>query len=427
MTKKEIEAAIRDALAAQHELFGLNPDDFASKSIEEIFGWHVQLEEYGPNAGGLGSTFPKDDLDEISTIYRNIEGGADDTSLTQVQRILENVSLNLNRGKDFSYSNELEAYKQALDNSDLSDANKEIALNTYIASLGGVVREVPLYKPDQIDEPMRDDKTGEILTQQFGGHFGDTAGVYEMLFTNTDTIVEFQRWLEANGLVEQGTFDNSLGQKSEVLRMQIAKYMAWIDTNKYVEPGTLDYQNVMTHQMDPNGLNPFDNSVSFAGEQLKHQKMFSYFLSEYSTDHDNKLSVLNRANTEARFKKYMEQVPGELQMEQIVEGGFFNTMGRLPTKDELKEQVSILAKSYVNEFNDMNNMYAFVENLNMIKQPNLSWQVDPNDIPMDSFVNTAGQTASEQFSETYRDDINIAAFAQEKRNMDKAMLKSMFG
>ena len=44
-----------------------------------------------------------------------------------------------------------------------------------------------------------------------------------------------QDWLEANGLVEQGAFDDTRGVPSGLLRSQLSQYMAWIDVNKYVE------------------------------------------------------------------------------------------------------------------------------------------------------------------------------------------------
>ena len=96
-------------------------------------------------------------------------------------------------------------------------------------------------------------------------------------------------------------------------------------------------------------------------------------------------------------------------------------------KQELKEQVTILAKNYIEEFNNMNEMYAFIDNMNMIKAPNQAWEVDPSDVELKNFVNTAEQTAQETFNARYRDDISTATYANEKMKMDEAMLKSMFG
>jgi hypothetical protein len=114
-------------------------------------------------------------------------------------------------------------------------------------------------------------------------------------------------------------------------------------------------------------------------------------------------------------------------MEQMVESAFYTTMNRLPTKDELKEQVRLLATSYIDEFNQMNEMYSFIDNMNMIKSPTQSWQVEPTDEVLNQFVDTATQTTQEDFRATYRDDINSATYAAEKMKMDEAMLKAMFG
>jgi hypothetical protein len=75
----------------------------------------------------------------------------------------------------------------------------------------------------------------------------------------------------------------------------------------------------------------------------------------------------------------------------------------------------------------MNEMYAFIDNMNMIKAPNQAWNVDPNDVELQNFVDTAEQTAQETFNAKYRDDISTATYANEKMKMDEAMLKSMFG
>jgi hypothetical protein len=114
-------------------------------------------------------------------------------------------------------------------------------------------------------------------------------------------------------------------------------------------------------------------------------------------------------------------------MEQMVENAFYTTMNRLPTKDELKEQVRLLATSYIDEFNQMNEMYSFIDNMNMIKSPTQSWQVEPTDEVLNQSVDTATQTTQEDFRATYKDDINSATYANEKMKMDEAMLKAMFG
>ena len=433
-SKKELQQIVLDLLNNPEYLilFGIDSNQFAALKPNEIWEYHVQIPGANPDdppLGNINSNFPKADLDIIRDIYNNIEAGDDEATIRRnVTQQLELVTTRINQSKTSSYSSELEQFIQTVETMpNISEEQKEVMINTYIMGLGGAIREVPLYDPTQIGVVKKDELTGEVMTTQFGGHFGNAAGVYELIFQNTDTVSEFQEWLEANQLVEQGAFDDTKGVPSELLRIQIAKYMAWIDANKYVEPGTQDYANVMNYDIKSDPNNPFSNSAFLTGENLKHQKMFGLFLSEYKDNHDNVVSTYNRAQTSARFKKYMENVPGELGMEQMVENAFYATMNRLPTKNELKEQVSLLASSYIDEFNQMNEMYSFIDNMNMIKSPNQSWQVSPTDIELNQFVNTAEQTAQETFNAKYRDDINEATYASEKMKMDEAMLKSMFG
>ena len=434
MTKKELQQIVIDILSNPEYsyLFGLNANEFAALKPNEIWEQHAEIPGVNPGDPRIGSknaNIPKADLDIIKDIYLSIKDGDDERDIRrQVNNQLELVTRRLSPDKYDSYSSDVEKVITIINNDPtLSDIEKEQAINDYIAGIGGTLRTVPIYDPSQIGVVKRDMDTGQIQTKPFGGHFGDMAGVYELIFQNTDTVTEFQEWLEANGLVQQGAFDDSKGVPNGLLRSQLAQYMAWIDTNKYVDPGTQDYVNVMNYDLNADPNNPFTNSAFLVGENLKHQKMFAYFLSDYKDNHDNRASTMDRANTAARFKKYMENVPGELAMEQLVEGAFYNSMNRLPTKDELKEQVRLLATSYIDEFNQMNEMYAFIDNMNMIKAPNQSWQVEPTDEVLNQFVDTAAQTASENFNETYRDDISAATYASEKMKMDEAMLKAMFG
>ena len=436
-SKKEIQQMILDLLNNPQylPLFGLNSNDFNALKPNEIWEQHSQMPGANPNdppIGSINSNFPKESLDNIMNIYNSVEAGDDDyvnLIKQQVTTTLQNVVLTQNKNQSSSYAGD--AIQTVIDaimaNDELTQAQKEQAINDYIAGQGGQLREVPVYYPDRIDEVRRDESTGEVLTRKFGGHFGDSAGVYELIFQNTDTIIMFQDWLEANGLVEQGAFDDTRGVPSGLLRSQLSQYMAWIDVNKYVEPGTSDYANIMAYDLETDPNNPFSNSMYLQGENLKHQKMFAYFLVDYGDNHDNVISTANKARTAARFQKYMENVPGELGMEQMVENAFYSTMNRMPTKQELKDQVTLLARNYIEEFNNMNEMYAFIDNMNMIKAPNQAWNVDPNDVELQNFVDTAEQTAQETFNAKYRDDISTATYANEKMKMDEAMLKSMFG
>jgi len=434
MTKKELQALVIDLLSNPQysNLFGLNANEFAALKVNEIWEQHTQTPAANPNdppLGSINSNFPKKDLDIIRDIYNNIKDGDNPEDIRrQINNQLELVTRRLSPDKYDSYSSDVEKVITIINNDEtLSEVEKEQAINDYIAGIGGTLRTVPIYDPSQIGVVKRDMDTGEIQTKPFGGHFGDMAGVYELVFQNTDTVTEFQEWLENNGLVQQGAFDDTKGVPNGLLRSQLAQYMAWIDTNKYVDPGTQDYVNVMNYDLDTDLSNPFSNSAFLVGENLKHQKMFAYFLSDYKDNHSNVASTMDRANTAARFKKYMEGVPGELGMEQMVESAFYTTMNRLPTKDELKEQVRLLATSYIDEFNQMNEMYSFIDNMNMIKSPTQSWQVEPTDEVLNQFVDTATQTTQEDFRATYRDDINSATYAAEKMKMDEAMLKAMFG
>jgi len=436
-SKKEIQQMILDLLNNPEYLYllGLDSNKFNALKPNEIWEQHSQIPAANPgdpDLGTINANISKEDLDKIRNIYNSVEAGDDDyvkLIKQQVTTTLDNVILRQNPDKNSSYAGD--AIQNVIDaimaDTNLTDAQKEQAINDYIAGQGGQLREVPVYYPDRIDEVRRDADTGEVLTKKFGGHFGDSAGVYELIFQNTDTVIMFQDWLEANGLVEQGAFDDTRGVPSGLLRSQLSQYMAWIDVNKYVEPGTSDYANIMAYDLQADPSNPFSNSMYLQGENLKHQKMFSYFLNDYGDNHNNVISTANRARTADRFQRYMEDVPGELGMEQMVENAFYLSMNRMPTKQELKDQVTLLAKSYIEEFNNMNEMYAFIDNMNMIKAPNQAWEVNPDDVEIQNFVNTAESTARETFNAKYRDDISTATYANEKMKMDEAMLKSMFG
>ena len=198
-SKKEIQQMILDLLNNPQylPLFGLNSNDFNALKPNEIWEQHSQMPGANPKdppKGSINSNFPKESLDAIRNIYNSVEAGDDDyvqLIKQQVTTTLQNVVLTQNPNKDSSYAGD--AIQNVIDaimaDTNMTDAQKEQAINDYIAGLGGQLREVPVYFPDRIDEVKRDEDTGEVLTTKFGGHFGDSAGVYELVFQNTDTVI----------------------------------------------------------------------------------------------------------------------------------------------------------------------------------------------------------------------------------------------
>ena len=157
-----------------------------------------------------------------------------------------------------------------------------------------------------------------------------------------------------------------------------------------------------------------------------HQKLLNYFVGDYVSDVKNNQAIFEADATKERLKRFMEQAPGPLEMEQIIENAYFSMMNRRGTQSEIDEWGIKLASNYTDYFNDLNNMYNQIANVNMIQTPTMGWEVAADEM-QNLFVDSPEFRAEEEFQQAYQDEISLATRAQDKRNQQEAMLKAMFG
>lgn len=419
-TKEEIQKLIIDALKREMDLFDIySVDDFPGNTSQI---WMLYGEEEGRTGGRTGSMISYDNMQKLRNYYL----GGTENDLQAV-----NDLLSLIRGKSSKDSNSRNAVVSGLiadiqANPNYSDEEKQLLIDSVIRGYSDEQRMVPkLDTSDPTKFDVYEYQDGQLVEDTFGGHFGaGMEGVYELAL-NPQTIMEFQDLLEDEGLVPEGTFKDTYGQKSNTLRTELAKLMLWIDSNEYAVYGTSDYNNVMQQDLQQDG-GVFSHSSYLVGENLYHQKLLNYFVGDYVSDVKNNKAIFEADATKERLKRFMEQAPGPLEMENIIENAYFSMMNRRGTQSEIDEWGKKLASNYTDYFNDLNNMYNQIANVNMIQTPTMGWEVAADEM-QNLFVDSPEFRAEEEFQQEYQDEISLATRAQDKRNQQEAMLRAMFG
>lgn len=420
-TKAEIQAMMIDAIKREMGLFGIySLNDFPG-NVNKI--WTDYYSETDQRTGGnRSSSVSYEQMQELKAFYDS----ATENDLTAFNNLLT-IIVGDTKSATNSQNNVISALIDEINaNTTWSDEQKQLMIDSVIRGYSEGQRLVP--KLDTSDPSQTDRyvyENGVIVEDLFGGHFGaGMEGVYEQAL-NPESIIAFQELLEDEGIVPKGTFDDTKGQKSSKLRTELAKLMLWIDMNEYAVYGTNDYNLVMQQDLQKGG-GVFSHASYLQGENLFHQKLLNYFVGDYVQDMKQNANVNNRIATEERLAKFLEQAPGPIEMEGIVESAYYSLMQRRGTQSEIDEFGKKLAGNYVDYFNDLNAMYNQIANVQMIAAPNMGWEV-PADQVEGLFVDSPEFTFREQFQEENQPEISLAVRAANKRSQQEAMLNAMFG
>ena len=303
---------------------------------------------------------------------------------------------------------------------------KDIQLDIFVRGLQNMVVKKPVIKVGQVDangvpifDVVETDEFGNTVTKAWSGHFPEgMEGVYEENMSSQD-IMEFQDLLEETGIVPTGTFDSTRGRKSDKLRTEFAKLMLYIDTNFYAVPGTSEYNVV-------NSKDPvyFTDDALLTGNDLFLKKLLGHGLQEYVKDVENNKKVMERLATQERLAQYMDNIPGELEREAAVEDYWMVTYGYQPSPKQLSDWSKSLAQSYWTEFDQVNNAYNRLKNIDMIETPQGTFQPDPEqfeELGIDSAAAVFAQKQQEEMGE----ELDLAGRAAQKRKMNYDVLRMM--
>lgn len=270
--------------------------------------------------------------------------------------------------------------------------------------------------------PVFDDKgmeTGKYQT--FDGYFKDfpISGILSAPSSEGE-VIEFQRYLENQGVVPQGYFDNTLGEYSSDLMEVVQDIMNWADENMNIFPGSPEY-NDLEKKTDVR----FFFSQDEEPENSMQRKLFSEAIKGYSQaqkDIDIKEQEQRREGIELDlFEQLLDTTPSDEEFVTLFEEALEAT-GKRVTPKMLNAAATAFSKAHMEDYQNNIDMIANFKQSDIYADYIAGTNVKRSDVPIGGYMQTERRLNKDFFKEPFTAEGFLEDYVEENygEEMDAA-------
>lgn len=291
-------------------------------------------------------------------------------------------------------------------------------------------RQYPVY--DENGQP-----TGSY--KDFEGYFNNFPITGILANPNSEQeVIEFQRYLEAKGIVDKGYFNDSIGQYNNKLLEVVYDIMDYADSNLNIFPGSPEYRALED-----------DNDVRFFMAQeddpqyAMQRKIFNKAIDAYA-EQTSYLEREEKKQTREKiegdlFQQALEEYPSDEEFKIILENALADS-GKRVTPKMLDKAATAFGKAYSKEMMEnadlianfkASDIYAdYVEGTNIKREDVQMGGYMPTErrLNTDFFKDgiTAEGFAEDYVEEEYGKEMDAVALGRKKMETQQALLSEVF-
>ena len=277
---------------------------------------------------------------------------------------------------------------------------------------GDGLREIPVFD----DKGM---ETGKYQT--FDGYFKDfpISGILSAPSSEGE-VIEFQRYLENQGVVPQGYFDDTLGDYSSDLMQVVQDIMNWADENMNIFPGSPEYKNLETK----NDVR-FFFSQDEEPENSMQRKLFSEAIAGYAQsikDLDAKEQEQRREGIELNlFEQLLDTTPSDEEFVTLFEEALEAT-GKRVTPKMLNAAATAFSKAHMEDYQNNIDMIANFKQSDIYADYIAGTNVKRSDVPIGGYMKTERRLNKDFFKEPFTAEGFLEDYVEENygEEMDAA-------
>lgn len=321
----------------------------------------------------------------------------------------------------------------------------EIAVQNYItnAQENGITipaEDLEFLLAASADSPLRPVVQGNSVTlAPHAGYFvaAPIAGIIDN-YASTQEISSYQKFLLENKIVSPDWFVGYEGKYGEPLRQSIQEVMDWIDRNLDATPGSDLYKQLM-QEMETGQSVFFTKTQELNNEFSFERQLFNYGLKEFA-----KVTNANARYQEGEIAKQIiakMDIPGPLEMKELVTDYFEAKLNRPPTDEELStwsdkfyESYSLTAakqrakNEFLNNYNFALSTDAYQQLQQIGRDETKTFQPGTGKVDLSMFaIDSPEAVRDAQFEQEYGKVTKAIESGKQVRKMQQDMILYMFG
>lgn len=233
-------------------------------------------------------------------------------------------------------------------------------------------------------------------------------------------VIEFQRYLENQGVVPQGYFDDTLGDYSSDLMQVVQDIMNWADENMNIFPGSPEYKDLEAKN-DVRFFFSQDEEPQYAMER----KLFSEAIAGYSQsikDLDAKEQEQRREGIELDlFEQLLDTTPSDEEFVTLFEEALEAT-GKRVTPKMLNAAATAFSKAHMEDYQNNIDMIANFKQSDIYADYIAGTNVKRSDVPIGGYMQTERRLNKDFFKEPFTAEGFLEDYVEENygEEMDAA-------
>lgn len=261
------------------------------------------------------------------------------------------------------------------------------------------VRQMPVYDEEG-------NETGQF--QDFEGYFVGfpISGILSSPKSENE-IIKFQKFLEGQGIVPDGYFDNSIGQYSADLISVVQDIMNWADSNLTIPKGSPEWKAIESK----NDFRFFMSQEEEPQYEME-RKLFAHAVEKYASEtkyleRKEKEQVREAAEQEL-WQAALEEYPTDDELLTLLENALADS-GKKVTPKMLSDASYAFAKKYSKQLQDNIDLIAGFEKSDIWADYIEGTNVKRSDVPIGGYIKTERLLNQDYFKE----QITASSFAED--------------
>ena len=321
----------------------------------------------------------------------------------------------------------------------------EIAVQNYISNAqeNGITipaEDLEFLLAASADSPLRPTVQGNsVVLKPHAGYFvaAPIAGIIDN-YASTQEISSYQKFLLENKIVSPDWFVGYEGKYGEPLRQSIQLVMDWIDRNLDATEGSDLYKQLMK-EMETGQSVFFTKTQELNNEFSFERQLFNYGLKEFA-----KVTNANARYQEGEIAKQIiakMDIPGPLEMKELVNDYFEAKLNRPPTEEELStwsdkfyDSYSLTAakqrakNEFLNNYNFALSTDAYQQLQQIGRDETGTFQPGTGKVDLSMFaIDSPEAIRDAQFEKEYGKVTKAIENGKDVRKMQQDMILYMFG
>jgi hypothetical protein len=260
-------------------------------------------------------------------------------------------------------------------------------------------RQYPVY--DENGQP-----TGTY--KDFEGYFTNFPITGILANSNSEQeVIEFQRYLEAKGIVDEGYFNDSIGQYNNKLLEVVYDIMDYGDSNLNIFPGSPEYK-ALEAENDVRFFMAQENDPQYAMERKFFNKAIDAYAEQTSyLEREEKKQTREKIEGDL-FQQALEEYPSDEEFKTIFENALADS-GKRVTPKMLDKAATAFGKAYSKEMMDNADLIANFKTSDIYADYVEGTNIKREDVQMGGYMPTERRLNTDFF----KDGITAEGFAED--------------